>query len=123
MSTSDAQTGFTLLEVLVALAIVSIALVACMRALSVSANGTQAMQERSLALQAAENSLAELRLLRSFPAPGRTTQACTQGPLDLTCELEFQATVNGNFRLAIVRARQGQGPVLAELHGLLSSLP
>lgn len=123
MNPPHAQTGFTLLEVLVALAIVSIALAASMRALGVSAGGAQAMQQRSLALQAVENRLAELRLLRTFPEPGRTTEPCGQGPLALVCEQEFQNTVNGNFRLVTVRARLAQGPVLAQLDGLLSLLP
>ena len=123
MNSASAQTGFTLIEVLVALAIVGIALAASMRALGVSANSSQSMQWRALALQAAENKLAELRLLRAFPAPGRNTEPCPQGPLALVCEQQFQTTVNGNFRLATVRVRLEQGPVLAELNGLLSSLP
>ncbi|MGB6105970.1 MAG: type II secretion system minor pseudopilin GspI [Pusillimonas sp.] len=123
MSTPRAQAGFTLIEVLVALAIVSVALAACMRALGVSAGGAQSMQQRSLALQAAENQLAELRLLRAFPQPGRKSDPCPQGPLAFECEQQFQTTVNGNFRLVTVRARLEQGPVLAELNGLLSSLP
>ena len=123
MTTASTQTGFTLIEVLIALAIVSVALAAGMRALGVSASGAQAMQQRSLALQAAENQLAELRLLRAFPAPGRKSDPCPQGPLALVCEQQFQTTVNGNFRLATVRVRLEQGPVLAELNGLLSSLP
>jgi len=123
MSAPRTQTGFTLLEVLVALAIVSVALAACMRALGVSAGGAQAMQQRSLALQAVENRLAELRLQRAFPVPGRGAEPCPQGPLALVCEQEFQNTMNGNFRQVTVRARLAQGPVLAELSGLLSSLP
>ncbi|NYT83139.1 type II secretion system minor pseudopilin GspI [Alcaligenaceae bacterium] len=123
MIPTHAQDGFTLLEVLVALAIVAIALAATLRALGVSASGAHAMQQRSLALQAAENRLAELRLLRAFPAPGRTVEPCAQGPLALVCEQEFQRTVNGSFRMVTVRARLAQGPVLAELSGLLSSLP
>jgi len=123
MIRGNTQAGFTLIEVLIALAIVSIALAATIRALGVSASGAQSMQERSLALQAAENKLAELRLVRAFPAPGRNTEPCPQGPLDLVCEQQFQTTVNGNFRLATVRVRLAQGPVLVELNGLLSSLP
>jgi len=123
MSRPYAQAGFTLLEVLVALAIVSVALAACMRALGVSASGAKSMQQRSLALQAAENRLAELRLSRAFPAPGRTTQPCRQGPLSLVCEQEVRDTPNANFRMVTVRARLAQGLVLAELNGLLSSLP
>lgn len=123
MSPPHAQTGFTLLEVLVALAIVGIALAASMRALGVGASGARAMQQHSLALQAAENRLAELRLQRAFPAAGRTTEPCAQGPLPLICEQEFQNTLNGNFRQVTVRARLAKGPVLAQLDGLLSLLP
>ena len=123
MSTAPTHAGFSLIEVLVALAIVGIAMAACMRALGVSADGAQAMQQRSLALQAAENRLAELRLQRAFPPAGLRTEPCPQGPLALVCEQEFQNTVNSNFRLAAVRVRLGSGPVLAELYGLLSLLP
>ncbi|HWK62903.1 MAG TPA: type II secretion system minor pseudopilin GspI [Eoetvoesiella sp.] len=123
MNPPQTQAGFTLLEVLIALAIVSIALAASIRALGVSAGGAHAMQQRSLALQAAENNLAELRLQRAFPVVGRTTVPCPQGPLALECEQQVQSTVNGNFRQVTVRARLEQGPVLAQLSGLLSLLP
>ena len=123
MNTARAQAGFTLVEVLVALAIVSIALTACLRALALAAGGAQAMQQRSLALLAAENRLAELRLLRAFPQAGRSTEACAQGRLALSCEQRFQNTVNGNFRQVTIRVRLPRGPVLAELNGLLSPLP
>jgi len=123
MNAPQPQEGFTLLEVLIALAIVSVALAAVIRALGVGAGNALAVQQRSLALQAAGNRLAELRLMRAFPAPGRRTEPCPQGPLALICEQQFQNTVNGNFRLATVRARLPDGPVLAELNGLLSPLP
>ncbi|MFA7668034.1 MAG: type II secretion system minor pseudopilin GspI [Burkholderiaceae bacterium] len=123
MSPAPPQTGFTLLEVLVALAIASIALVACLRALAVSTNGAQAMQQRSLALLAAENRLAELRLQRAFPPAGRRIDRCQQGALALSCEQVFQNTVNGNFRQVTIRVRLPDGPVLAQLDGLLSPLP
>lgn len=115
--------GFTLIEVLVALVIASVALMACMRALSLAATGAQAMHERSLALLAAENRLAELRLQRAFPQAGRSTDACPLGPFALSCEQIFQNTVNGNFRQVTIQVRLQQGPVLAELNGLLSPLP
>jgi len=123
MSPPQTQAGFTLIEVLVALVIASVALLACMRALAVGADGAQAMRERSLALLAAENRLAELRLLRAFPHAGRNTERCPQGPLALSCEHEYHNTINGNFRQVTIRVRLPQGPVLAELTGLLSPLP
>lgn len=123
MKAAQSHAGFTLVEVLVALVIASVALIACMRALALAAGGASAMQQHSVALLAAENRLAELRLLRAFPAAGRSTQACPQGRLALSCEQIFQNTVNSNFRQVTIRVRLPKGPVLAELNGLLSSLP
>ncbi|KKO71961.1 type II secretion system minor pseudopilin GspI [Kerstersia gyiorum] len=114
--------GFTLIEVLVALAIAGVALAACVRALGLSASGTQAMRERSLALLSAENRMAELRLLNAFPGPGRQTENCPQGPLTLTCEQEIHSSNNTNFRQVTIRVRDAEGTVLADLRGLLSSL-
>lgn len=123
MNPSNPSTGFTLIEVLVALVIASVALLACMRALALSASSTQVMYERSVALLAAENRLAELRLLRAFPLAGRNTEPCPQGRLPLICEQEFRNTVNGNLRLATIRVRLVRGPTLAELSGLLTPMP
>lgn len=114
--------GFTLIEVLVALAIAGVALAACVRALGLSASGTQAMRERSLALLSAENRMAELRLLNAFPGPGRQTENCPQGQLTLTCEQEIRSSNNTNFRQVTIRVRDAEGTVLADLRGLLSSL-
>ncbi|CAM4051080.1 type II secretion system minor pseudopilin GspI [Kerstersia similis] len=114
--------GFTLIEVLVALAIAGVALAACVRALGLSASGTQAMRERSLALLSAENRMAELRLLNAFPGPGRQTENCPQGPLQLSCEQEVRNSNNTNFRQVTIRVRNADGVVLADLRGLLSSL-
>ncbi|HLU19696.1 MAG TPA: type II secretion system minor pseudopilin GspI [Pusillimonas sp.] len=116
------QQGFTLVEVLVALAIAAVALAACVRALGVGANGTRAMQERSLAQQAAENFMAESRLQAVFPATGRRTEACPQGPLGFRCEQVVQATPNPDFRRVTIRVRLGNGPVLTELDGITSRL-
>ena len=52
--------GFTLLEVLVALAILSIALAAALRANMVTTDQAQAMKLKLLAQWSAENQLAEL---------------------------------------------------------------
>lgn len=120
----DRQRGFTLVEVLVALAIVGIALAAGIRALGVGIGGTQAFRLRSLALQSAENVLAEMRLQGDFPALGRHRQPCPQADLALQCEQWVQATPNARFRRVTVRVRlEEDGQVLSELDGLASRLP
>ncbi|MVW72508.1 type II secretion system minor pseudopilin GspI [Bordetella sp. 15P40C-2] len=117
------QQGFSLLEVLIALTIVSVALAAAVRAVGVASNNARGIQQSSLGIQAAENVLNELRLARAFPTAGRATQPCPQGPLNLVCEQEYQNTGNSRLRLVTVRARLPEGPVVAEVHGLLSGLP
>lgn len=122
MTQAQGEKGFTLIEVLVALAIAGVALAACVRALGVGANGVRGMQERSLALQAAQNFMAEAHLQPVFPAVGRRSEPCPQGPLAFRCEQVVQATPNPDFRRITVRVRLGDGPVLTELDGLASRI-
>lgn len=122
MRAGPLERGFTLIEVLVALAIAGVALAACVRALGVGVNGVRNMHERSLAQQAAQNFLSEMRLQAIFPAVGRRTQPCPQGTLALKCEQVVQGTPNNNFRRVTVRVSLDKGPVLARLDGLVSRL-
>ncbi|MFC5775915.1 type II secretion system minor pseudopilin GspI [Alcaligenes parafaecalis] len=117
------ERGMSLIEVLIALAIVSVALTAGLRALGLSASGSQAMYERSVALLAVDSVVAEMRLRRLFPEPGETVAPCRQGSLNLQCKQVVQATANRFFRQVTVQAFVPQGPVLAELHATLASLP
>ena len=55
--------GFTLVEVMVALAIVAVALPALMGALYQQIDGTAYLQDKSLAHMVAANKLSELRIL------------------------------------------------------------
>ncbi|MBV6274014.1 type II secretion system minor pseudopilin GspI [Alcaligenaceae bacterium CGII-47] len=123
MTALSRQHGFTLIEVLVALAIVGVALAASIRALGVGVIGVQQLEVRTLALHAAENLLAEMRLQSVFPALGSTQHPCPQGTLALRCTQSVQATQNVRFRRVTVRVRLDDGPVLAELDALASRLP
>lgn len=123
MSACVNQRGLTLIEVLVALAIVSIALVAGMRSLAQGTTGMHALETRNLALQAIQNRLAQLYLERAFPPPGQTTVACSQGSLVFVCEQQIASTGNVSFRAVTIQARLADGPVLARMSGVLSPLP
>lgn len=120
---NSSQRGFTLIEVLVALAIVGVALAASIRALGLGVSGTEALRDRSLAMLSANNVLADIYLQQAFPPQGRSSRGCPQGGLALQCEQIVQATPNVRFHRVTVRVRLGDGPVLAEVDGLASRLP
>jgi general secretion pathway protein I len=64
-------TGFTLLEVLVAVALLGLALTALVRLAGLEARATAQLREATFAQWVAANALAETRLREPFPAPGR----------------------------------------------------
>ena len=60
--------GFTLLEILVALAVLAIALTATARGLGMAIDTTAALRDRTLARWVAEDKLTQLELAREWPA-------------------------------------------------------
>lgn len=60
--------GFTLIEVLVALAVLAIALAAVMRAMSQAVDTTVSLREHNVALWVAQNRLAEHEMRQDWPA-------------------------------------------------------
>ncbi|MDR5737089.1 type II secretion system minor pseudopilin GspI [Caballeronia sp. LZ016] len=90
--------GFTMIEVLVALAIIAVALAASLRAVGSLATGEADLHRRLLAGWSADNELAQLRLSRAFPDIGSRTFDCSQGNLKLVCTQRVTATPNPIFR-------------------------
>jgi general secretion pathway protein I len=90
--------GFTMIEVLVALAIIAVALAASLRAVGALANGEADLHRRLLAGWSADNELAQLRLTRTWPALGSHSFDCSQGNLRLICTDRVTATPNPLFR-------------------------
>lgn len=90
--------GFTLVEVLVALAIVAITLMAGLQASAAMTRNGQRQADRVLAQLCAENTLAQIRLSRQLPDAGERTAACEQGGRTLTVTADVQPTPNPNFR-------------------------
>jgi len=113
--------GFTLIEVLVALAIVAVALLAGVRAVGAMAQTNAELKLRLLAQLAAENRVAELHAAGAFPAIGTRATACPQGRAPLQCVEEVKATPNPLFRRVEVRVYEGaqRERALAELVGIL----
>ena len=97
--------GFTLVEVMVALAVVSVALPALLFALSQQIDGTAYLRDKALANMVANNKLAELRLLtaaRSDLFSGRDSGSEELAGREWHWWLETEGTeVAGFFRVQI----------------------
>ena len=109
--TRRAPRGFTLIEVLVAIAILAIALAATTRAAGLATDGTLETRHRLLATWAGENRVAELRARRVFPATGTNSFTTEEGGLALQVEETISATPNPTLErvdLAISDARDKQ---------------
>ncbi|CDY76685.1 General secretion pathway protein I [Caballeronia glathei] len=90
--------GFTMIEVLVALAIIAVALAASLRAVGSLATGEADLHRRLLAGWSADNELAQLRLSHAWPAIGARTFDCSQGNVRLVCTQRVSSTPNPIFR-------------------------
>ena len=103
------QVGFTLIEVLVALGIVAIALMAGLRATDALSRNASRQSSQWLAQICAENEFSRLRLSRQVPPLGESQVACPQAHLNLQVNLSVQVTPNPNFRRVDARVVQVQG--------------
>ncbi len=115
--------GFTLVEVLVALAIVAVALMASVRAVGEMAESSAELKLRLLAGLSAQNRVALLRATRSFLPTGESSIACPQGNVALVCRQTILATPNPLFQRVEVRVYiEGDDThYLAELVGILTN--
>ena len=92
------QPGFTLFEVLVALAIIAIALLAAMRAASQGTSNVSELRAHLLANWVAQNLLVEQRVRGDWPSTGILRGTQMQGGIDFTWREEIIATPNAAFR-------------------------
>ena len=90
--------GFILVEVLVGLIVLSIALIAAIRALALGADTQLAVAQRSMALWSADNALNEIRMKRIWPESGTSTFSCPQGTFVFVCERKVSDMPNPSFR-------------------------
>ena len=98
MRRPDRSAGFTLVEVLVALAIVSIALLAALRAAGQGTNAVGDLRARLFAGWVAENRLAEHRARGDWLPLGIGRGRQSQGGIEFAWREEVIATPNSAFR-------------------------
>jgi general secretion pathway protein I len=104
--------GFTLIEVLVALTIVAVALMAGMKASGALTLHAQRQTDVLLGQMCAENALHQMRLSRQMPGVGQSSRECPQGTQSYTVALDVQPTPNPNFVRVDVLVRNSTEPVL-----------
>ncbi|WP_370660638.1 type II secretion system minor pseudopilin GspI [Massilia arenae] len=107
---SRRSTGFTLLEVLVALVIVGTALAAGLRAVGSLTTNSAGLRASMMATWSAENRLVQIRLGREFPEIGKRSFPCPQGDLNLMCEEEVLVSPNPLLRRIEVSVFDADNP-------------
>ncbi len=121
----DNQPGFTLFEVLVALAIISIALLAAMRAAGQGTTNVSELRAHLLAGWVAQNVLMEQRARGDWPATGVLRGTMSQGGIDFAWREEIIGTPNSAFRRVdiFVFVEPEESRSLARMTGFLVSPP
>jgi len=100
-----AQRGFTLLEVLIALAIVVMAVGALLGTITSSASNISYLRNKTLAEWVALNHLTEVRISQQMPDPGKRTGYTVMAGMRWQWEQEVvESSIKGMFRID-VRAR------------------
>lgn len=112
--------GFTLIEVLVALAIVAISLGAGMRAAGALTDNAQRLADVSAAQWCADNQLTGLRLARQLPGIGDADFECEQLGRTYHGQLHTLPTPNPNFRRVDAIVSDDAGRPLLTLSTVLS---
>lgn len=105
----------TLIEVLVALAIVAITLAAGIKAAAALVNNTERFADTMAAQWCADNQLTALRLARQFPAVGDSDFACEQAGRSYLGRLIVRPTPNPNFRRVDAQISDADGRPLLRL--------
>jgi general secretion pathway protein I len=111
--------GFTLLEVLVAMAVTAIALAAGLRAAGALTDNAQRLSEVMAAQWCADNQLTALRLSRTFPGVGDADFRCEQLGREYGGKLLTRPTPNPSFRRVDVQVSDGDGRLLLTLSTVL----
>jgi general secretion pathway protein I len=116
--------GFTLIEVLIALAILAIALAATMRATGLATNTAADVKMRTYATWVAQNRIAELTATRAFPSAGTNNGQATMAGVNFEWKQEANDTPNPNFRkVDVTVSLPGESSYLVKMTGYLTRAP
>lgn len=108
MQSLRSKKGFTLLEILVALAVLSIALMAALKSSGVAIQNTSALKERTLAHWVMLNRVAELELDRSWISLGTTRGKTLMAGQTWYWVISTEKTPDPDIRMAEVSVGLGE---------------
>ena len=115
-----AARGLTLVEVLVALAIVAITLAAGLKAAGALVDNAQRRGDVTAAQWCADNELTGMKLSRQFPGVGDAEFSCEQLGVVYSGTLVVRPTPNPNFRRIDAKLSDGEGRPVLTLSTVLS---
>jgi general secretion pathway protein I len=116
----NTERGFTLVEVLVALALVAITLAAGLKAAGALTHNAERLETVMSAQWCAENQLSELRLAKQFPGIGDADFSCQQLGQTYAGKLIVRSTPNPNFRRVDAQISDASGTPQLTLSTILS---
>lgn len=121
------NSGFTLIESLIAMTIISVALIACLKAAGNLNIQQDDMLRRQYALWSADNMANHLRVSAIFPDADTLKTRCDQANYLFVCSIVITNTPNPNFRRVEIvvedAANQAASNQLARVVVFLSSAP
>ena len=115
--------GFTLLEVMVAVAVLAIALAAVISAMARQADNAGYLKQKTLALWVAHNRLTELQLQEQAPSTGRSDGTVEMGGTEWRWQAVVRETDDERLHrvdIEVMRPGQKEGS-LAQLTGFLAT--
>lgn len=114
------NTGFTLLEVMIALAVFAISAIALLSETNQGVRQSLYLEEKSYALWIAENTLTELRLKPEWPSLGRDNSQTTLFNRNWLIETEVTDTGEKSLRrVEVTVTRPEDSKVMSSLRGYI----
>jgi general secretion pathway protein I len=118
-----AQRGLTLIEVLVALAIVAVTLAAGIKASGALTSSAQRLTDVTSAQWCADNQLTGLKLMKQFPGVGDSEFLCEELGVTYRGRMVVRPTPNPNFRRADAVVADADGRQVLTLSTILTRYP
>lgn len=119
--------GFTLIESLVAMTIISVALLACLKAAGNLNLQQDELLKRQYATWSASNLANHLRVASIFPNEATLESRCDQANFKFLCKIQITNTPNPNFRRVEITVQDAfeavAGNQLSRVVIFLSSAP